>query len=201
MTKPSLAARLLEAFLQDLEEQLGTLNRALLSLELDATNADALKSVFRVMHTLKGAAQATHQPLVERACHRLETILAVARDGGKALGPEEFALMFSAADALSDTARTLGAGGVIDDATPIGRLVATLEKTSEQPSVPETPRTPVARRGDPAVPAPPPATTAPAAQNANAPGDAAVRVSAEKLDALLSQVGQLLATRALIAEH
>ena len=138
MTKPSLAARLLEAFLADLDEQLGTLNRALLSLELDATNADALKSVFRVMHTLKGAAHATNQPLVERACHRLESMLAAARDGSAPLGPAEFALMFSAADALADTARRLGEGGAVDDSSPMGRLVATLEGSTTEAGTTKT---------------------------------------------------------------
>ena len=110
MTKPGLAARLREAFLADLEEQLTTLNGALLALELDARNADALKSVFRVMHTLKGAAHATDQPLVERACHHLEATLVEAREGRLTLGPSQFELLFSAADALSDAARRLSAG-------------------------------------------------------------------------------------------
>lgn len=202
MTKPSLAARLLEAFLEDLEEQLGNLNRALLSLELDATNADALKSVFRVMHTLKGAAHATNQPLVERACHRLETMLAAARDGSTPLGPEQFALMFSAADALADAARRLREGGVIDDDSPIGRLIALLDGAMPESVV--TPET------SPAPPAPPEEgagapllqTDIPSSGQASAAhGESAVRVSAEKLDGLLSQVGQLLATRARIADH
>ena len=201
MTKPSLAARLLDAFLADLEEQLGTLNRALLSLELDAKNADALKSVFRVMHTLKGAAHATDQPLVERVCHRLETVLAVARDGGAKLGPDQFALMFSAADALADTARRLGEGIPIDDATPIGRLATSLEGAA--PDAPVGSPAPIAQSTaplDPTIASSADSVSA-SAPAVSAAGESAVRVSAEKLDALLSQVGQLLATRTRIAEH
>lgn len=201
MTKPSLSARLLEAFLADLEEQLGTLNRALLALELDARNADALKSVFRVMHTLKGAAHATDQPLVERACHRLETMLAAARDGTAPLGPQQFALMFSAADALTDAAKRLGEGSPLDDASLMGRLVASLESTNVEPDVqPAPPASAASIRS--AAPAPPVDEGASAAASASGvAGESAVRVSADKLDALLSQVGQLLATRARIAEH
>lgn len=201
MIKPSLSARLLEAFLADLEEQLGTLNRALLALELDARNADALKSVFRVMHTLKGAAHATDQPLVERACHRLETMLAAARDGTAPLGPQQFALMFSAADALTDAAKRLGEGSPLDDASLMGRLVASLESTNVEPDVqPAPPASAASIRS--AAPAPPVDEGASAAASASGvAGESAVRVSADKLDALLSQVGQLLATRARIAEH
>ena len=201
MTKPSLAARLLEAFLADLEEQLGTLNRALLALELDAKNADALKSVFRVMHTLKGAAHATNQPLVERACHRLETILAAAREGGSSLGPEQFALMFAAADALGDARERLAGGREIDESSPIGQLVATLERaSSELPKVADAPvdsadaETPKSA-GISGIPV---TTSAPVG---GAAAELAVRVAADKLDALLSQIGQLLATRARIADH
>ncbi len=205
MTKPSLAARLLEAFLADIEEQLGTLNRALLSLELDARNGDALKSVFRVMHTLKGAAHATNQPLVERACHHLEAMLAVARDGGAVLSPAQFALMFTAADALSDTARRLADGDILDEATPIGRLLATLEGAgahvqpearagADDASMQQVDESPAPLKAVASAPAQPHSSLAGATESA-------VRVSAEKLDVLLSQVGQLLATRARIAEH
>ena len=99
MSKPGLAARLREAFLADLEEQLATLNGALLALELDARSADGLKSVFRVMHTLKGAAHATDQPLVERACHGLEATLVVVVPGdGHDHGPRRFEVEQSAVD-------------------------------------------------------------------------------------------------------
>lgn len=202
MTKPTLAARLLEAFLEDLEEQLGNLNRALLSLELDAANADALKSVFRAMHTLKGAAHATNLPLVERACHQLESMLADARDRGARLGAAQFALMFSAADALKDAARRLREGGVIDDATPIGRLVNTLDGPTGAAPLPPPP--PASQHAAPANASAPTALADPIppfAQAVGTQGESAVRVSAEKLDTLLAQVGQLLATRARIADH
>lgn len=193
MTKAALSARLLEAFLADLEEQLGHLNRALLALELNAANADALKDVFRVMHTLKGAAHATNQPVVERACHHLEAMLATARDGTAPLGPAQFALMFSAADALSDAAKRLAAGGVVDESTPLGRLLGELEGT--RPAVPQ----PVAAQVAPSTTAV--ETSANVGVAPPASSESAVRVSSEKLDALLSQVGQLLATRARIANH
>ena len=203
MSKPGLAARLREAFLADLEEQLASLNVALLALELDARSADGLKSVFRVMHTLKGAAHATDQPLVERACHGLEATLVEAREGRLSLGPVHFELLFSAADALSDTARRIAAGEVVDEATPIGRLVARLEGRAGGASE-------VARPADQASPpkpaSPPPQgsddTLAPASAQIAAPSaEVAVRVAADKLDALLAQVGRLLAARARIAEH
>ena len=177
MSKPGLAARLREAFLADLEEQLATLNGALLALELDARSADGLKSVFRVMHTLKGAAHATDQPLVERACHGLEATLVEAREGRLSLGPLHFELLFSAADALSDTARRIAAGEVVDEATPIGRLVARLEASAGGALEVAKPADQAAPR-QPASPPPPEGSddTPPAAAPS---ADVAVRVAAD----------------------
>ena len=205
MSKPGLAARLREAFLADLEEQLATLNAALLALELDAKSADALKAVFRVMHTLKGAAHATDQPLVERACHLLEATLVEAREGRLELGASQFTLLFSAADALADTARRLAAGNPLDENAPIARLVARIEAHEAtdratgdaKPHAASAMHTPKdADSGQDEAPAPLMQASLPISS-----ADAAVRVAADKLDALLSQVGRLLATRARIAEH
>ncbi|MES2179341.1 MAG: response regulator [Gemmatimonadota bacterium] len=205
MSKPGLAARLRAAFLGDLEEQLASLNVALLSLEHDATNPEPLKAVFRVMHTLKGAAHATDQPLVQRACHHLEALLVEAREGRTVLGTYQFKLLFAAADALSDTAAQLAAGNDLSEDSAIGRLVLRLEGREEPAE--ETSAPPVAEPVaiPPQAPAHAPegvvqpagAAPAPAA----APAEGAVRVAADKLDNLLSEVGRLLATRARIGEH
>ncbi|MEO7454812.1 MAG: response regulator [Gemmatimonadaceae bacterium] len=188
MTRPGLAERLRAAFLGDLEEQLATLNGALLALERDAKGAEPLNAVFRVMHTLKGAAQATDQQLVAAVCHHLEAMLVEARDGRLSLGAKEFSLLFASADALSDAARRLTANEVLDATTPLGALLARLEGAPEP-----------AHEGVRAAPAMVAATVA--APVVTASGDSAVRVAADKLDALLSQVGRLLAARARIADH
>ena len=200
MSKPGLAARLREAFLADLEEQLGTLNGALLALELDARSTEGLKSVFRVMHTLKGAAHATDQPLVERACHGLEATLVEAREGRLLLGPVHFELLFSAADALADAARRIATGEVVDENTPIGRLVARLEGSAV--GAPEAVGTAnPSALAEPSGPSEPGTGDTPAAVPAAPNAEVAVRVAADKLDALLAHVGRLLAARARIAEH
>ena len=207
MNKPGLAARLRAAFLADLEEQLATLNVALLTLEVDPASADALKAVFRVMHTLKGAAHATDQPLVERACHHLEALLVEARDGRLALGRTEFTQLFAAADALTDTQRRLANGEDVSGDTPLGRLAASLEgsdKTAVHAATPDAvaPQPPTPSAMPPVVASDGPLTEQGASAAAGSTSsESAVRVSADKLDGLLSQVGRLLATRARITEH
>ncbi len=123
MSSDGLAARLLATFVDELDEQIGALNADLLALESQPTDPDRLNSVFRVAHTLKGAARAANVPLVEQVCHELETLLAGARDGTVPLGAEQFALLFAAADALTDAAQRLRSGEGLDDSL-LARLAA-----------------------------------------------------------------------------
>jgi two-component system chemotaxis sensor kinase CheA len=110
MTNDALAERLRAIFIEELGEQVQQLNEHLLTLERAPADADALRDVFRVMHTLKGAARAAAIVPVETLCHLLESELARVRDGGATLGGGGIALLFEAADALGDAGDRLAAG-------------------------------------------------------------------------------------------
>ncbi|HEX2091723.1 MAG TPA: ATP-binding protein, partial [Longimicrobiaceae bacterium] len=182
MSRDSLAARLLATFLGEMEEQLRVMSAELLALEGGATNPGRVQSLFRVFHTLKGAAHAAGVPLVEETCHALETLLARVRDGKAPLTEEEIALLFSAVDALTDAAARITDGGTL-----AGSPLAALNRRLRGPAAPAAPRRPA-----------PPKQSAPAEHRPTAPAPAAdrhgehVRVPAEKLDALLASAGQLL---------
>jgi two-component system chemotaxis sensor kinase CheA len=187
MNKDQLTARLLATFTGELEEQVRAMNADLLALEADSADAERLKSLFRVAHTLKGAARAASVPAVEQACHALETLLAQARDGKLALGPEEFTLLFSAADALGDAGQRLKAGRDLSG-SPVAALRDRLKR--QQPE-----------EGWKAAPGVPPPSVPPSVPSVGERGDGQVRVDAEKLDALLAASGQLLVTGGRIASR
>ncbi len=176
MSRDHIATRLQATFLGELEDQVRAMNADLLALEQQPTDAERLKSLFRVAHTLKGAGRAAGVPLVEQACHALESLLAKARDRTITLAPHHFALLFSAADALADAGVRLKEGRDLE-----GSPLAGVARTA---SAPEASRVPTA-------PAPPPAASR--APTAPETGDDVVRVQAEKLDALLASSVQLLA--------
>ncbi len=183
MNKEQLAARLLATFLGELEEQVRTMNADLLALESDPQEAGHLKSLFRVAHTLKGAARAAGVPLVEQACHELEALLAQARDGKLSLGREEFALLFSAADALADAGQQLKTGRDLADSALAG-LRETLRGPKPRPAT--------------AAAAALPTASGPAAMDR---GDGQVRVAGEQLDAVLASTGQLLIAGSRVASR
>lgn len=82
MIERGLSERLLATFLDELDEQVRALNADLLVLESQPADADRLKSVFRIVHTLKGAARAAAVPAVEELSHTLETMLAGTHERG-----------------------------------------------------------------------------------------------------------------------
>src|SRR5262245_32719081 len=110
MNKDQLARRLLTTFSAELADQVRAMNAELLALEAEPGNSERLKSLFRIAHTLKGAARACGVAPVERACHALETLLAEARDGARRLNQDDFTLLFATADALADAGKRIQEG-------------------------------------------------------------------------------------------
>ncbi|MGD0993424.1 MAG: response regulator [Gemmatimonadales bacterium] len=173
----ALATRLMAVFVSEFEEQLRVMNADLLALEAQPGNPERLKSLFRVAHTLKGAARAAGVPPVETACHAAEGLLADARDGKRSLEPEHFEALFATADVLQDAHQCLAEGAAL----PEGLLDGVAERLRLLRSRPEGA---VAPRAVPAFV--PPVHS----------GDSEVRVRPEALDALLGSASQLLVTAA-----
>jgi len=96
-----LAARLRAMFAEELEDQIREANQHLLILEREPANGEELRSLFRVMHTLKGAARSANVLDLERLCHRLEGMLASARDAGRPLTRAELDTLFAGVDQLT----------------------------------------------------------------------------------------------------
>ena len=117
MADDVLAARLLAIFIDELDEEVRQLNEDMLALERAPDDVERLRSVFRVMHTLKGASRAAGLPRVEELCHALENELSRVRDGGERLQPAQIAVLFEAADALGETRDELREGRPAPDAT------------------------------------------------------------------------------------
>lgn len=185
MDKDQLIQRLMATFREELDEHVRALNRDLLTLKKEPGAPTALKDLFRTAHSLKGAARSVNLGLLEGACHRLEEILAAVRDQRQPLDAELFGLLFATADAFEEASMRLReqqelAGG------PLAALLPQLEaairpRASKSVAPPPTPAEPAPR-------------TAPKSGEVLLPSTS-VRVAADKLDALLTQSGELLVAR------
>jgi two-component system, chemotaxis family, sensor kinase CheA len=113
LDRSELIKRLLAIFLVELQDHLRVFNQELLALEQRASDHNAAESIhtlFRTVHSLKGAARSVDASRLANVCHELETILAPLREGDAVLSPELFTLLFEAADALAAAGKELQGG-------------------------------------------------------------------------------------------
>ena len=197
MTSDTLSTRLRAAFLGELEEQIRVMNADLLVLEREPSNADRLKSLFRVAHTLKGAARAANVPLVEQACHAMESLLARAREGTVTLYGAAFATMFATADALADARDRLARGEDLVDAP-----IAVVARDFTQLRTPSARGRPAQVTG-PSRPAPAPVVSKAAPAHAGESRErldaaAQIRIDAGALDAVLEAAADLRQAKARV---
>ncbi len=186
MERDRLAQALMATFLEELEGHVAALNRDLLAWEKTTSTGrtrELLASLLRTVHSVKGASRAVSLTLVETVCHRLEEVLATVQRGQPATS-EVYELGFAVADALDEARQRLARKEDLSG-SPLEALLPRLSAAAQAPS----PRAPAA-----AAPPQVPRNKAPVeAHPAEAPLAEAlpVRVSAQKLDALLARSGEL----------
>ncbi|HYD75530.1 Hpt domain-containing protein, partial [Ramlibacter sp.] len=153
-----------------------------------------LEALFRAAHSLKGAARAVGEHLVESVCHAAENLLAGVQRGRLAWSME-------LADALQDTVAAL-ARVLVERAGPPGAMAELLPRLEQleqagpsQAPAAAAPETPAPSAAAPAPAAPPAATT-------EAPHfEPTVRIGVERLARLLYQVEELVAAKAGAAQQ
>jgi two-component system chemotaxis sensor kinase CheA len=183
--------RLLETFEVEAQEHLDTMSSALLQLERGlphTENAHAVETLFREAHSLKGAARSVNLTDIERLCQAVERVLSAWKSGTLAASPALFVVMHAALDGLAgllaQRAAVPSAGGNLLAAQLSRDLLALLAPAA----VPSTRAAAFTQAGEAtaplfAVPANPP----PAADT--------VRIATAKLDALMTHVEELQASK------
>jgi len=109
--------RFREAFFDESDEGLATLEAGLLALENGQGDEDTLHSVFRAAHSIKGGAATFGFPDIAEVTHHLETLLDQARSGQRTLGSAEINALLSAADCVRQQIEAARAGEAVDAAT------------------------------------------------------------------------------------
>jgi two-component system chemotaxis sensor kinase CheA len=185
-------------FILESREHLAAIEGQLLALEHDPQNAEAINTIFRGFHTIKGLAGFLEFGSIQRFAHEVETLLDLARNSRLPVDSVLIDVILQSADHMTQCllaveTRTEPAS----DAAPlVARIVAMIqgdkgEKVKEQKNTTAftTPPAPAA-----ASPTPP---AGPAAQEAAA-GPRAVKVDTGKLDYLVEMVGELVIAQSLI---
>lgn len=122
-------ARYRDLFLTEARDHLVVINQALIALERapregegGAARREAVDTLFRAVHTVKGMSGVMGYAAVGALTHAMETRLALVRSGASPLDAADLALLFDAADALEAAVETAAAprdaGGDADGARP-----------------------------------------------------------------------------------
>ena len=121
------------AFVAEAEDGITDLNNALLALEADPEDADAMDDVFRVAHTLKGNAAAMGYEDVSSFGHALEDLLDAVRQGARDVTPELMDLLFEGVDTVEAMVAEIADDGEVS--TDPGDLEARLREMEEHGAV------------------------------------------------------------------
>lgn len=112
-------ARYAELFLTESRDNIAAVNEALLRLERNARDREAIDSVFRAVHTIKGMAGVMGYAAVADVAHDMEALLSRARSSRRGLRASDPALLLEAADVLDSAVEAATSRGQVLDVGPI----------------------------------------------------------------------------------
>ncbi len=212
---------LLGEFYGEAMEHLQQIEAALLVLDQQPDNPDALASIFRSFHTFKGNAGFLGLVPMQSLAHEVESILDLARNHALRLNAAIITEILRSRDALSALTQqislALEKGHLPEKIIPVNHLIVAIKKLAANPHagraaapVPEAVAEPAAATPEAAAtetPAPVPESagargnaTEAAATGKPATGNQTVRVNTEKLDSLMDFVGELVIVQSQLLE-
>ncbi|MBZ6493857.1 chemotaxis protein CheA [Natrinema longum] len=130
-------------FVQESEERITELNNALLTLEEDPDDEEAMDQIFRIAHTLKGNAGAMGLEPASDLAHAIEDLLDAVRGDDLEVTPALMDDIFDGVDELETMVAEVGAAGEIetDPSATIGSLREHLSESAEPATGITTPTT------------------------------------------------------------
>jgi two-component system, chemotaxis family, sensor kinase CheA len=85
-------------FILESREYLSSIEMQLLTIEQDPSHGEAIHSIFRGFHTIKGLAGFLEIGPVQQVAHEVETVLDLARNGALSLTPPVVDLILESKD-------------------------------------------------------------------------------------------------------
>ncbi|HEX2855071.1 MAG TPA: chemotaxis protein CheA [Opitutaceae bacterium] len=211
---------LLVEFHGEAVEHLQQIEAALLVLDQQPDNPEALNSIFRSFHTIKGNAGFLGLAPMQALAHEVESLLDLARNRKLRLNAAIITEILRSRDALQSLTQQVGRalenGRLPSQIVPVSHLISAVKKLAEEAGEAEV------RRSESQAPFPPPpvveriesASThtpvvaaiiaevgaeAVAAASAKI-ASATVRVNTDKLDSLMDVVGELVIVQGQLVE-
>ena len=217
---------LLTEFYSEAVDHLQQIEVALLELEHQPDNPEALNSIFRSFHTIKGNAGFLQLMPMHKLAHEVESLLDLARSQKLLLSSIHITEILRSRDALQAQVQqvsvALETGNLPTEIIPVSHLISAVKRLASgapakaapaaaSVAAPQKSAAPAAPQAvAAAVVAPAPQAAAPVAAKAANPqdaghakaagGGATVRVNTEKLDSLMDVVGELVIVQSQLIE-
>jgi two-component system, chemotaxis family, sensor kinase CheA len=199
---------IVKEFLQESYENLDRLDRELVGLEKDPRDSDALASVFRTIHTIKGTCGFLGFDKLEKVAHVGENLLTRLRDGQLILNPEITTGLLSMVDAVRQMLKEIQSTGQDGDEEypELLQTLASLQATSpvkgKKAAVPAQSAKPAAKEPPSTVQktaSPLPSTEpGPPSAGAASPEPPETKATASKFRPARGKLGGLLVERGLL---
>ncbi len=192
-------------------DHLGQIETAVLELEQDVSNQDAIDSMFRSFHTIKGVAGFLNLVPVNRLAHEIESLMDLVRNDQLPVFTGVVDLVLDAKDTIAQLIEqisdALSNGTLPTEAIPVSPLMlrarwamegpeAYAAKTGTSTNANQTAGS-TAKPDSPNSPESGPAT---ASRKKKATENAAIRVNTTKLDNLMDTVGELVIVQSQLQE-
>jgi len=195
-------------FVMESREHLSAIENQLLALEHDPVNTEAINTIFRGFHTIKGLAGFLEFPAIQQFAHEVETLLDLARNSRVSVDSGLIDIILHSADYMSQCMREVEVSLETNRLEPVpgdepliarirAKIAGSAEKPSEEATIQLASLANTLNAPDPeSVPDPVRGSTA--SQQAVACGPRAVKVDTAKLDYLVDTVGELVIAQSLI---
>ena len=199
---PNFDMELFGDFLLETREHLSNIETQLLAVEQDPNNRDAVHTIFRGFHTIKGLAGFLEFSAIQNVAHEVETALDLARNDKLAMTPAVIDVVLAATDYLKtelQNSETAVRNGTAIQAGNSGDLLRRIQALLSEEPVPalESETTRVVE--PPAVGLSLSAAPSPAETKKHSGAELrSIKVDTSKLDFLVDMVGEMVIAQSLL---
>lgn len=190
-------------FLTEAREHIASGEEAILSLESDLENLELINTVFRAFHTIKGVAGFMNLTPIVHAAHNAEYLLDEARKQTIALNSSYLDLILESCDVMTQLLGVLD-GGPAPRKSDFDRHIAQLQRASKGEQVETRKRAATPAAATQAAESKPQPASSPQPEGAAAakkkPAEASVKVNTERLDNLVTMVGELVIAQQMVIQ-
>ena len=122
----------LGAFLDEVDEQLQTLEEEVLNLEQDGENPETIQTIFRAAHTLKGSSAAMGMDKMKELTHKVENVFDAIRNHQLKVDTSIVNIIFDSIDTIKLLKEAILNGTL--DSVDVSELIAKLEACKNKAS-------------------------------------------------------------------